>query len=298
MPCGYDYNAYYWTRQPWGLWTWVSAVKGTPFGKRLEWIGNCASIRGGYLHHFDYIKANTSRYIFEVFVVEAPKRFPWGWGTAAFELPFHSCYFLGSFPNYWDVQNRQVAFAHNMNPATCYPIGKNPTLLEHYVSDYETKAFQEIAETFGKQNLTDYFYPQFIPTERYEEGEEQIKQTRAAIDKALFEFTTFYQKYELEHYLLQYFDLDARQKRFLQCVARTWPKPVREIKPLPPPPAQPEAVNATPMDEIPLPLPERSPGGIVPPGSIGLGIDISFGIKPTGYGNTLQLTLTIYQGMF
>ena len=285
------------TRRMDGPWTWTATNKDKAFESRLGWIGQCGSIAGGTLHHYDYIKANTSRYIFEVHTVYAAVKYNWGWGMGVIDLPAHSCYFLGSFPNYWNVQNRRVVFAHDLMTPNAYPIGQKPTLLEHYVSDYETQAFKEIADTFGKQNLTDYFYPQFIPTERYATGAEEIKATRAAIDKALFEFTTFYKPYELEHYLLQSFPLDARQAKFRACVNRTWPTRPKEYKPIQPPPTQAPPVTATPIEEIPLPLPEAAPAPAPAPGQMGLGMDISLGIKPTGYTNTLELTLTIYEAL-
>lgn len=79
MPCAYDYNVYHMTRRPDGAWTWTATFKDTAFERRLKWIGACASILGGNLHHFDYIKANTSRYFFETLTIWAPKKYIWGW---------------------------------------------------------------------------------------------------------------------------------------------------------------------------------------------------------------------------
>jgi len=171
-------------------------------------------------------------------------------------------------------------------------------MMGEYFPDVDRKTLDNTINQFGTQKILDYFHPERVPAPKsIEEGELQRK-LRLEIQKALADVTLFYDPFDIEQFMLQKPPLDARQKRFKACVDRTWPKPVKEYKPLPPPPTQPPPVTASPIKEVAPPTPERAPGLAPPPGETGLGIDISYGIKPTGYTNTLELTITIYKGMF
>ena len=289
MPCAYDYNVYHMTRTPDGRWTWTATVKDTGFERRMKWIGACSSILGGNLHHFDYIKANTSRYFFETQSVWIPKLYAWGWGIDALDLSFPTCYFLGSYPNYWNTQNRRIVFAHDLMTSECYSIGNKPTMMGEYFPDVDREALDQTINQFGAEKILDYFHPERVPPPKsIEEGEVQRK-LRQEIKTALADVSLFYNPFDIEHFMLQKPQLDARQKRFKDCEARTWPKPVKPYTPRPITPTTTPPVTATPMDEIQKPTPEISPIPTGAPGQRVQRLTFNYGIKPNTPDNILQL---------
>ena len=289
MPCGYNYNVYPFTRRPDGLWTWTATFKDNAFERRLRWIGNCASIGGGTLHHFDYIKANTSRYFFETKRVYIPRKYDWGWGIESVYLNIPTCYFLGSYPNYWNTQNRRIVFAHDLMTTECYSIGKKPEMEGEYFPDVDRQVLNDTADLYGTEKILDYFHPERVPQPKsIEEGEAQRK-IRLEIETALADLTQFYNSFEMEQFMLQKPLLDARQKTYKDCVARTWPKRVKEYAPKQPPPTEPPPLTRVPMEEIRTPTPEVPPGIRHGPGEPLLRLTFNYGIKPYTLNNALEL---------
>lgn len=243
------------------------------------------------LHHLDYIKANTSRYFFETKRVYLPFKYNWGWGIKSVDLAFPTCYFLGSYPNYWNTQNRRIVFAHDLMTSECYSIGNKPTMMAEYLPDVDRDVLNDTVNLFGVNNILDYFHPERIPqikpeldlTARIEE-EERRRKLRLEIEKALSDLTLFYDPFDIEQFMLQKPLLDARTKTFKDCIARTWPK-----KPYTPKPKTPTAtppITSTPMSEIQKPTPMMVPA---PPPKLSL--VFNYGVKPDTPANVLQLTI-------
>lgn len=279
------------TRRPDGAWTWTATIKDNGFENRMKWIGNCAAILAGYLHHFDYIKANTSRYFFQTTDIWVPKQYPWGWGLAALSLAFPTCYFLGSYPNYWNTQNRRIVYAHDLMTSECYAIGNKPTMMGEYLPDVDRETLDQTINYFGADKMLDYFHPERIPPPKsIEEGEAQRK-LRLEIETALAGVSLFYDPFDIEQFMLQKPQLDARQTNFKNCVNQVWPKPVKEYKPKPPPPTAPPPLTLVPMDEIQKPTPEIPPIPTGVPGQRVLRLTFNYGIKQYTLNNALEFII-------
>lgn len=291
MPCGYNYNVYPFTRRPDGVWTWTATWKDTGFERKLKWIGACASIGGGMLHHFDYVKANTSRYFFQTKRIYIPFKYDWGWGIKSQDLAFPTCYFLGSYPNYWNTQNRRIVYAHDLMTLECYSIGNKPTMMAEYLPDGDRDVLNDTVNLFGVNNILDYFHPERVPAPKsIEEGELQRK-LRLEIEKALADLTLFYDPFDIEQFMLQKPLLDARTKTFKDCVARTWPKPVKAYTPKPITPTTTPPITQTPMNEIQMPTPEIPPIPTGAPGQRVQRLTFNYGVKSDTPANVLQLTI-------
>lgn len=244
---------------------------------------------GGNLHHFDYIKANTSRYFFETQSVWVPKQYAWGWDVEALDLNFPTCYYLGSYPNYWNTQNRRIVFPHDLMTTECYAIGKTPEMMGQYLPDVDRQVLNDTINLFGTQKILDYFHPERVPPPKsIEEGELQRK-LRLEIEKALADVTLFYDPFDIEQFMLQKPPLDARQVRFKSCVAAVWPKPIKEYAPKPITPTAPPPITQTPMSDIQMPTPEIPPIPTGTPGQRVQRLTFNYGVKPDTPDNILQL---------
>jgi len=297
VPCAYDYNVYFWIRRLDGAWQWVPTFKDRGFERRLKWISQCASIHAGLLHHLDYIKENTSRYFFEVYSIWAPKEYVWGWGMAPKTLDFHSCYFLGSYPNYWNVENKRVVFAHDLMTSEAYSMEKTPTIPGAILAQQEIDELNALEKTYGKENLMDYLYPERIPKDAERLKSETWQKTQAEIDKAIEDLSFFFTKFDITNYLLQKEPLDLRQKRFKECDTRNYPKPRRPYTPKPISPEAPEPATTTPMDQVTKPSPSGDPCRFKMVGQKCLHIETSFGFKPGTPENILQLIMTLKEAI-
>ena len=279
------------TRRPDGVWTWVATIKDNGFERRIKWIGECASIGGGALHHFDYVKANTSRYFFQTRYIYIPFKYAWGWGIIAQTLAFPTCYYLGSYPNYWNTQNRRIVFAHDLMTSECYAIGNKPTMMAEYLPEVDRDVLNDTINLFGVNNILDYFHPERVPAPTSIEQGELQRKLRLEIQTALADVTLFYDPFDIEQFMLQKPLLDARQKRFKDCVARTWPKPVKTYTPKPITPTATPPITSTPMNEIQIPATQIPPIPTGTPGQRIQRLTFNYGMKSDTPENILQLTI-------
>ena len=171
----------------------------------------------------------------------------------------------------------------------CYSIGNKPTMMGEYFPDEFRQTLNDTMDTYGTEKILDYFHPERIPpikpstlAEEMEEGERRRK-LRLEIEKALADVSQFYDLFDIEQFMLQKPLLDARTKTFKECVARTWPKPVKPYTPKPITPTATPPITQTPMSEIQKPTPTTSP---VRPA---LRLTFNYGIKPDTPDNILQL---------
>jgi len=257
------------------------------FSKRFKWIIKCGEIASGLLHHLDYIKANTSRYFFESTAMRVPFKYEWGWGMTVKDLAFHSCYFLGTYPNYWNVENKRIVYAHNLWTLVAYPMPNSPFIHEAILSDAERKALNDVEILFGKTNLEYYLFPERLPTDLSESARDYIAGINEQIDKYLHDELWFHDVEELKDYLMEKLALDARKKRFKDCIAVKYPTPPKLPPPTPPPPAKPYEI---PMKELIPPVPSKS---IRVPGEKYIELDFSFGEKIADPNNIMQVSFWI-----
>lgn len=255
--------------------------------KRLKWISICASIHSGLLHHLDYIKANTSRYFFEVYAIWAPFKYPWGWGMNVLNLAFHSCYFLGTYPNYWSPENKKIVFAHDLMQIGSFPMPNSPFIHEATLSDAERKALNNVETLFGKTNLNYYLFPEQIPAELSPQAKDYIAAATGLIDTYLHDELWFHDPLELKDYLREKLALDARKKRFKNCTAGKYPAPPKPPPPPPPPPVKPKEI---PMKQLETPVPGVSHRK---PEDKAMELVFNFGEKIADLNNIMQVTFWI-----
>lgn len=315
MPCGYGYSIHSMTRTQFGDWTWTPTNTDRTFGKRREWIGKCASIFLAQLHCFNYIKANTSRYFIQVGTIWGPVKYVWGWGIGPIRLASPTCYYIGSFPNYWNVDNNRIVYAHDLMTPNSFPMENTPVIPTRYegemsaeqamekwmrgeganefIPDYIKNYLSDVEAEFGKENLNDYFDPDRIPTDDPRLKSDDWKKTMEAINKPIEDLSLFYKKPDLNNYIKQKWALDAMHAKFKACVAATWHEPTEPYTPRIPSPVEPPSMTAIPMDQITKPTPQTAP---MPPPVLDIIINYGFKIQGQGesfVGNALQLILTI-----
>lgn len=140
-------------------WTWTSAVMAGGFRQKLNQVAGCANIAGGMLHILSYIPGNTTRYFFEADSMWGPVKYNWGWGIGVIRLHTHTCFYIGTFPVYWNRDNNCPALAHNLLTPNTFAMSKKPRIpdvaaIESYEDNYEDMVF-----FLGKKN-TEYYFAQ------------------------------------------------------------------------------------------------------------------------------------------
>lgn len=247
VPCAYDWNVHSYYRRVDGYIGWRSVYWDQALWKRLKWIGICAAIANFRLHHFDYIKGNVSRYFVEVFSIFVPKRYPWGWAMDSKDLPKPSCYYLGTYPNYWNRTNKKIVYAHDLMTSDTFPMANDPLILrftdkpispeqllemltrgesqEEYISSDEKKEWTSLEDQFGKGNLINYLFPEQMDKEAREAFMTGVPYSPyQVIDKAITDMAFFKKKADIIEWLRQKYILDARKLRYLRCIKVKYPK--------------------------------------------------------------------------
>ena len=308
------------TRMHFGVWTWTSTCKDKAFEKRLKWIGNCASIYVGTLHCQTYFKANTTRFFFETKTIWVPKKLMGEWVMLPLHLDRHTCYYLGTYPNYWNTDNNVIVFANDLMTWNAFPMENTPVIPSYFkkelsaeqmmgkmlrgegatefIPDYVRNEMKSIEAQFGKENLNDYLYPDRIPTDAERLKSEEWQKNQKEIKGVVEDLTIFYDKTDLDNYLKQDQALGLMHKIFRDCIKRKYPTPTRAYTPKQKTPIEPPSATAVPMEEIKMPTPSTGPH--VPPK---LTINLSFGWKIIGQGaeypgNALEIKLTIEEVLF
>lgn len=103
-------------------------VPGAPgLQKKIMWLAKCFYHPTGDIYHIMNWKKRRSYYFFEStagvkeVVIYGQIRFSPDW-TAP-----HVCYFLGSYPLYWDRKMNRITFAHQMPKGEKWVFGKKPS---------------------------------------------------------------------------------------------------------------------------------------------------------------------------
>ena len=271
----------------------------------------CAEFSSGHLHQLDYMKNNVSRYFFEALMVFVPVRMPYGYTYKTMPLAHPTCYYLGTYPNYWSPGNKRITHAGDLWTPSDFPMGNEPSLfnpfeekisaerelekiskaplIEEPVSDDEKKEWSSLEEDFGKKTLMNYLYP-----ERMEQKEKEAFMTGiphslySEIDDAVNKMVFFRKKSEITQWLTQKNALDRRKLWFEKCIREKYPKP-KKPQYKTPTPQGPADFPGIPISEMQLP----TPGAPGPPPKNMIKLLLAFGIINVSTFNGYSLIVNI-----
>jgi len=314
VQCLYLYNVSNWSRTQWGLVYLTSSNADPSYWKRLNWILKCANASMGGLHHFDDLKTNKSTYFVKIEQIFVPVRFVWGWGLQSKDLQFPQCYYIGTYPNYWDFKNGIIVYPHNLPVTDFAQMGSKPRMfdmnalaksadlwktmgiygqpVDEFVPSTRASEIKEITNKYGKESLTYYFNPEKIPPEFTKEQREQIERTNKAIEDDLMHITIFHKPKQLGAYFGQHFALEERTYRYNMCVKKVYPKPTYVPKSKIQTPTGPQTYTPEPTLKLPYPDMAERPG-IAPPWGI-LNLLLNFIEEPGAIEPTLSAKMEFY----
>ena len=296
VPCAYHYNVEMCSRSRDGYWYGTTPFTRTPLEKRMHWIGQCSKITYGELHHFDYYRQNRSTYFFETLGIEIPKRYSWGWGKASLSLQKGVCYYIGTFPNYWDTQYKTLVYPHKMDPSRAYSIGNRADIPGLMFSEEERETLDSLEETYGRNNMLKYLYPERYPASEISEWNsakdlsdpERPDSIPKKINEDLSHVVFFHAEFDVKNYLAMKIELGDRKSEFDLCSKMNYPKPEKPIKP--------KAWTPQDIKDVVLPTPTTLPT-TGPPGATQifrtLRFRLSYGTKPITQTNTLELEISL-----
>lgn len=250
MPCAYDWSVFGYYRNKWGDLITRPYYRDAFFEKRLKWIAQCAQIAHFRLHHFDYRKGNISRYFVEVFSIFIPKEYFGKWYLESEDLAHHSCYYLGSYPNYWNLSNKKIVYAHDLMTASVYSMENEAVFYNEesikksiearktmniqgvpakdLVSGEEKSDMESLEGDFGLDNLINYLYPERMDAAARDAFFAYPHGAGTDIDEAITKMAFFHKKFEIIEWLRQKYALAERKLRFDACIKARYPKPEPE----------------------------------------------------------------------
>jgi len=164
----------------------------------------------------------------------------------------------------------------------CFSMTNKPRIPPAMLADVEREELNSIEELYGRDNLLDYLYPERIPKEAERLKSDIWKSTQGEIDSAMTYFSLFYTKSDVINYLRQKESLDARQKKYRDCMAVKYPP-----KPKPP---KPPKIYEIPMKQLEKPVPGKSPRK---PEDKYIEIDFNLGERIADPNNIMQVTFWI-----
>lgn len=291
VPCGYFIDMSIMSRPPSGVNPPWGPTVNPKLYKRLNWIMACADIAGGFLYIFDNIRANSSVFFFETTFRYIPERMPWGWRKKSIVAKARQCYFLGKYPNYWNLDNKRIVYAHNLWTPNVHAMTNVAFIPDKFLADSEKALLASLEETFGKSNMDMFLYPDRFPPKDIKAFRENPDPSNPAdpspiakkISDAMAPLTTFYKQKELNQYLQESDALNYRAKYWAACVMKSYKKP----------PKPPKSKQMEPEDikDVTLPTPtappSAAPGGPLPSNVSALNMGFSIAQK----GNKLELSL-------
>ena len=228
MPCAYGYNAWGLTRNITGLIPFFPVSDDKSFQRRLRWITQCAQVSAFVLHIFDYTRGNVSRYFIEVKAIYIYNKALREWGLISTRLAHPSCYYLGTFRNYWNTKSQKINFAHDVSMQDSYSIGSEPEIPGQPLAKQETEDLNSLVEEFGKDNLMNYLYPDRMDKGYREAFFAYPHGPGTDIDEAIKKMAFFVQEFDIRQWLAQKFAIDERMAQFNACILKAYPKPSRE----------------------------------------------------------------------
>lgn len=315
MLCAYNINVFGFGRTHFGVFNWMAVDQDPSFQKRLKWIGECAQIAHFRLHHFDYRKGNVSRYFVEVFSIYIAKQFPYGWSWDSMDLAHPTCYYLGSYPNFWNVPNKRIVYAHDLMTAAAFPMGNEPVIprffgkpvsaeqmlevfargesANEYISKDEKDEWNSLETDYGKENLINYLYPERMDMAARPAFFASPHGPGTDIDEALTKMSFFYKKEDVIQWLRQKYALAERTQSFNACIKQAYPKPEKEpqYKILDPQGAK--DFPGIPIDQMQLPAPTGQSVPRPPPKQMIIRLLFAFSIINVSSLNGYSLILNV-----
>lgn len=246
--------------------------------KRLKWITQCAEVASFGLHHFDYLKANQSRYFIEVFSIHGPQWMGTFWGRGVIHLDPTTCYYLGTYANYWDPANRRIGFAHETSPYVPFIMGNDPIIPGEYLAQEEIDEFNSLEGKFGKENMIWFLWPEKMPSDFSIAFFSEPHGIGTEIKDALTKMTLFHKEWDIVQWLRQKYVLDERKLRFKICIEKRYPPPSREPQYKVKDPKGPSDFPGIPISEMDLPAPEVPAGTPIPIGKKRFRLTLTFTI--------------------
>jgi hypothetical protein len=290
VPCAYNWGVASYYRTHWGGFPSRPYYRDAFFEKRLTWIANCAQIANFTLYHFAYRKGNVSRYFVYVHSIFIPKEYFGKWYLESVELAHHICYYLGTFPNYWNTTNKKIVFAHDLMTASVYPMENEPVFYNEdslkqsiaarekmniqgiptkdLISEEEKSDIESLEGDFGLNNLMNYLYPERMDQSAKPAFFAQYPSGPGTdIDEAITKMAYFHKKSEILEWLRQKYALAEQKQSFDECIDKYYPKAkkpqykIRDpqgIKNFPGIPIEQMQLPAPTARSVPRPPPEKT----------------------------------------
>ena len=311
VPCAYEHDLFMFSMlRPWEVYQRFTYADPALY-KKLGWISKCGSFQGGHVYRFVSRRSPIVRYIFKALnKYEWYERSPGFWDYRAMPT-VPSCYYLGTFPLYWNIDNKGVAYPENLGTPNAYPLGNKANIpmkvkgmgLIQYLKEAEEKGTQpfefipdvdrndmkDVVNEFGLENVLNYLKPGRITKKMTLDEESALRELNGKIDQTLSHITFRYDRDLLFDYFLQDDWFSKRDKAFKACLAAQYPKKPREPFITVPTPKAPAEFPGKPMEELLKPSPEMTPLPGPPLGKRILKLTFYFGIKPDVPYNALAL---------
>jgi hypothetical protein len=315
VPCAYEYGgAPFSMKTPWQVYTRFTHVDMKLF-KKMEWISKCGAFANGYLARFVSRKSPIVRYVLKLEnKFEWYERSPGFWDYRVIPV-IPTCYYLGTYPVYWNVDNKIVVYPDNLMTPNAYPMGnkanipkrvKGMGLIEwlkeaeetggtpfEFLADVERKDLRDVVGEFGMDNVLNYLKPERITKKLTFDEETALRELNSKIGQILSEYTLRYDREFLYDYVLQDDWIQKRDKAFKECIARMYPKKPREPTTRVPTALGPSDWPGKPMEELEKPIPERTPTPFPKEGERLFRLRFWYGIRYGVPYNALELRLEI-----
>jgi hypothetical protein len=289
VPCLYDYNAYAFYFSYQGRLSGMLPRLDSKLEKRMSWISTCASLNTFYLHHFDDLKSNSSLYFLESYSIYGEVQTPKGVFIRPIQLERHGCYYLGRWPNYWNVDNRLIVYAHDLMTSRVYALDAAPRIYGETLTAEESEGINGLETKFGKYNLIWFCYPARIPVEERVNFWSEPNGIGTQIKKYLSDVAYFQKESNVVEYLRQKFIFDVRLQRYKTCMDKRFPKPEKPQTTKVKTPLGDQPFTPTPETPVTLPTPTAKPKPAPPKNETKLTYTFDFGLVPKSNDNRFSL---------
>jgi hypothetical protein len=274
-------------------WPWFTPYHVKSLKKRLDWIAKCGALAGGMMHHLINKKTNTSMYYFEAMTQYRETKVVWGYAKIAQPLEKPVCYYLGKFPNYWNVKAQMLCFAHDTLSEDYYSMGSKPEIPGLLMGDEEKAAISDIKNQFSETDINTYMGKEIRSPADMEAFWNTETGTGPQIQKAIEEAVPFGAKEDRGAFVMQDILLTKNKKQFDECIAKRFPKTAEEPKPKAAPAQKYEPFTQTPIPQMQLPTPTQSAQAPTTTEEKKISLNLNFLRSETTQENALQALFPI-----
>jgi hypothetical protein len=263
--------------------------------KRITWIVQCGLLAGITITGECNWKSNTTKYFIKANSIWVPVIM---FGRADFEyrkLDNPICYFVGTYPNYWNTTSRSITFAHYMGGGAYFSMGSEPGLLGEYIPIETRKDIVELSNSFNRKDLEWLLYSGIISGDATDEERERLDKFRRDYDSAVSRIGWSWEKEHIKYYMGQMWELAAKRRIRSDC----WKK----YYPVTPKASQAKVISKTPGQTFPgipmnqLALPSPTGRFVFPNKPLERGFLMTFqmGIDENTQYNALTLLLLLQE---